>query len=47
MQIAVPVSWQLGKIILEAMLAFLSNSKATNLSLDEASGSCKMFERDY
>ena len=46
MQMAVPVSWQPGKIILAAMLAFLSNSKATNLSLDEDSGSLSMFDKD-
>ncbi len=47
MQIAVPVSWQPGKIMLAAMLAFLSNSKATNLSFDEDSGSFKMFDKDF
>ena len=46
MQIAVPVSWQPGKIIFAAILAFLSNSKATNLSLGDASGSFNIFESD-
>ncbi len=46
MQIAVPVSWQPGNIILAAILAFLSNSNATNLSFDEDSGSLRIFESD-
>jgi hypothetical protein len=37
--IAVPVSWQLGKTMPAATLAFLSNSRATNLSFALASGS--------
>ena len=47
MQIAVPVSWQPGKIILAAIFAFLRSSKATNLSLADASGSFSMFESDF
>lgn len=47
MQMAVPVSWQPGRIILAAMLAFLRSSKATNLSFDDASGSLSMFCSDY
>ncbi len=47
MQMAVPVSWHPGKIILDAMFAFLRSSKATNLSFDDASVSFKIFERDF
>ena len=39
MMIAVPVSWHIGSTPPAAMLAFLRKSKATNLSLSEASGS--------
>jgi hypothetical protein len=39
MTMAVPVSWHIGKILPEAMLAFFKKSKATNLSFAEASGS--------
>ena len=46
MMIAVPVSWHIGSTPPAAMLAFLRKSKATNLSLSEASGSSTMdFER--
>jgi hypothetical protein len=40
--IAVPVSWHIGSTPPAAMLAFLRKSKATNLSLSEASGSSTM-----
>ena len=43
---AVPVSWHPGKIIFAAMFAFLSSSNATNLSLDEDSGSLSIFDKD-
>jgi hypothetical protein len=46
MQIAVPVSWHPGKTMLAAMFAFLSNSKATNLSFEEASGSLSILDKD-
>ena len=39
MMIAVPVSWHIGSTPPAAMLAFLRKSKATNLSLSDASGS--------
>ena len=39
MMIAVPVSWHIGSTPPAAMLAFFRKSKATNLSLSEASGS--------
>ena len=42
MMIAVPVSWHIGSTPPAAMLAFLRKSKATNLSLSEASGSSTM-----
>ena len=42
MMIAVPVSWHIGSTPPAAMLAFFRKSKATNLSLSEASGSSTM-----
>ena len=43
MMIAVPVSWHIGRILPEAILAFLSRSRATNRSLSDASGSSRIF----
>lgn len=43
---AVPVSWQPGKTMFAAMFAFFSNSKATNLSFEDDSGSFNMFDND-
>ncbi len=37
--IAVPVSWHMGSTPAAAMFAFFSRSRATNLSLPDASGS--------
>ncbi len=40
--IAVPVSWHIGSTPAAAMFAFLSRSRATNLSFGDASGSSRM-----
>ena len=42
--IAVPVSWQPGRTMLAAMLAFFNSSSATNRSFSDASGSSRMLE---
>ena len=42
MTIAVPVSWHIGSTPPAAMLAFFSRSRATNLSLADASGSSRI-----
>src|SRR6187455_2860331 len=42
MTMAVPVSWHIGRTPPAAMLAFFSRSRATNLSVWDASGSSRM-----